>query len=140
MAAKIFQVGPRRMNWTLHCLYSAGGPINRLAHQVWIHKHVGSIIARIPRKRSWSEVHASCKISPGDRKDLFPRHSRIRSCPRSHPCPSSEELWRSDQQISSFQRPHRRYADDSTSTAPMELVQLSPLPASQKQRPGPTGR
>uniref|UniRef100_Q8V2B1 AV3 protein n=1 Tax=Tomato leaf curl New Delhi virus - [PkT5/6] TaxID=270144 RepID=Q8V2B1_9GEMI len=128
------------MKFTLHGLFSAGGPINRLAHQVWIHKYVGSIVARISRKRSWSEVHASCKISPRDRKELFPRHSRIRSCPRSHSCSSRKELCRSDQQISSFQRPHRKYADVSTSTAPMELVQLSPLPASQKQRPGPTGR
>nr|CAJ90650.1 AV3 protein [Tomato leaf curl New Delhi virus] len=128
------------MKFTLHGLFSAWGPINRLAHQVWIHKHVGSIIARISRKRSWSEVHASCKISPRDRKDLFPRHSRLRSCPRSHSCSPGKELWRSDQQISSFQLPHRKYADVSTSTAPMELVQLVPLPASQKQRPGPTGR
>nr|QRY05163.1 AV3 protein [Tomato leaf curl New Delhi virus] len=128
------------MKCTLHCLFSAGGPINRLAHQVWIHKHVGSIIARISRKRSWSKVHVSCKISPRDRKELFPRHSRLRSCPRSHSCSPGKELWRSDQQISSFQRPHRKYADVSTSTAPMELVQLSPLPASQRQRPGPTGR
>nr|QRY04400.1 AV3 protein [Tomato leaf curl New Delhi virus] len=128
------------MKCTLHCLFSAGGPINRLAHQVWIHKHVGSIIARISRKRSWSKVHASCKISPRDRKELFPRHSRLRSCPSAHSCSPGKELWRSDQQISSFQRPHRKYADVSTSTAPMELVQLSPLPASQRQRPGPTGR
>lgn len=128
------------MKWTLQCLVSAGGPLNRLAHEVWIHKHVGSIIARISRKRSWSKVHASCQISAGDRKELFPRHCGVRSCPRSHPCSSSEELWRSEQQISSFQRPHRRYADVSTSTAPMEHVQLSPLPASQRERPGQTGR
>nr|AJW80909.1 AV3 [Tomato leaf curl New Delhi virus] len=128
------------MKFTLHGLFSAWGPINRLAHQVWIHKHVGSTIARISRKRSWSKVHASCKISPRDREDLFPRHSRLPSCPRSDSCSPSKELWRSDQQISSFQHPHRKYADGSTSTAPMELVQLSPLPASQKQRPGPTGR
>nr|AFV14765.1 movement protein [Tomato leaf curl New Delhi Virus [India:New Delhi:2012]]CBA13464.1 V3 protein [Tomato leaf curl New Delhi virus [Pakistan:Solanum:2009]] len=128
------------MKFTLHGLFSAWGSINRLAHQVWIHKHVGSIIARISRKRSWSKVHASCKISPRDRKELFTRHSRLRSYSRSHSCSPSKELWRSDQQISSFQRPHRRYADVSTSTAPMELVQLSPLHASPKQRPGPTGR
>uniref|UniRef100_O91271 AV3 protein n=1 Tax=Tomato leaf curl New Delhi virus-[Lucknow] TaxID=223348 RepID=O91271_9GEMI len=128
------------MKIMLHGLFSAWVPINRLAHQVWIHKHVGSIVARISRKRSWSKVHASCKISPRDRKELLPRHSRLRSCPRSHSCSPSKELWRSDQQISSFQRPHRRFADVSTSTAPMELVQLSPLPASQKQRPGQTGR
>nr|AJW80900.1 AV3 [Tomato leaf curl New Delhi virus] len=128
------------MKFGLHGFYNAYGAINRLAHQVWIHKHVGSIIARISRKRSWSKVHASCKISSRDREELFPRHSRLRSCPRSDSCSSSKELWRSDQQISSFQRPHRKYADVSTSTAPMELVQLSPLPASQKQRHGPTGR
>lgn len=128
------------MKFKLHGLFITWGPLNRLAHEVWIHKHVGSIIARISRKRSWSTVHASCEISARDRKELFPRHSRVRSCPRSHPCPSSQKLWRSDQQISSFQRPHRRYADVSTSTAPMELVQLSPLPASQRERPGPTGR
>ncbi|AIL25440.1 AV3 protein [Bitter gourd yellow vein virus] len=128
------------MKITLHGFVTSWGPINRLAHQVFLHQHVGSIIARISGKRAWSEVHASCKISPGDREELFPRYSRIRSCTRSHPCSPSKELWRSDQQISSFQRPHRRYADVSTSTAPMELVQLSPLPASQRQGPGQTGR
>nr|AEX15669.1 AV3 protein [Tomato leaf curl New Delhi virus] len=128
------------MKFKIHGLFSAWGRINRLAHQVWIHKHVGSIIARISRKRSWCKGHASCKISPRDREELFLQHSRLRSCPRSHSCSPSKELWRSDQQISSFHRPHRRYPDVSTSTAPMELVQLSPLPASQKQRPGPTGR
>nr|AIS68770.1 movement protein [Bitter gourd yellow vein virus] len=129
------------MKFTLHGFFTAWGPINRLAHQVFIHQHVGSsIVARISRKRAWSEVHASCKISPRDREELFSRYSRLRSCPRSHPCSPSKELWRSDQQISSFQRPYRRYADVSTSTAPMELVQLSPLPASQRQRPGQTGR
>nr|AHB37375.1 AV3 [Tomato leaf curl New Delhi virus] len=128
------------MKFLLHGFFSACGSINRLAHQVWIHKHVGSIIARISRKRSWSKVHASCEISPRGREELFSRHSRLRSCPRSDSCSSSKELCRSDQQISSFQLPHRKYADVSTSTAPMELVQLSPLPASQKQRPGPTGR
>uniref|UniRef100_G0KYR9 V3 protein n=1 Tax=Tomato leaf curl New Delhi virus [Pakistan:Solanum:2009] TaxID=665442 RepID=G0KYR9_9GEMI len=118
------------MKFTLHGLYNAGGPINRLAHQVWIHKHVGSIIARISRKRSWSEVHASCKISPRDRKELFPRHGRLRSCPRSHSCSPGKELWRSDQQISSFQRPHRKYADVSTSAAHTRAVLLPPLSAS----------
>nr|CAX51841.1 AV3 [Tomato leaf curl New Delhi virus] len=128
------------MKFELHCLFSAGGPINRLAHQVWIHKHVGSITARISRKRSWSEVHASCKISPRDRKELFPRHSRIRSCQRSHSCSPSKELWRSDQQISSFQLPHRKYADVELRPAHTRAVLLPPLSASQKQRPGPTGR
>ncbi|CAM33233.1 AV3 protein [Bitter gourd yellow vein virus-[Pakistan:Lahore:2004]] len=128
------------MKFTVHGLFTAWGPINRLAHQVFIHQHVGSIVARISRKRAWSEVHASCKISPRDREELFSRYSRLRSCTRSDSCSPSKELWRSDQQISSFQRPRRRYADVSTSTAPMEPVQLSPLPASQRQRPGQTGR
>nr|WCI13737.1 AV3 protein [Tomato leaf curl virus] len=54
------------MIFEIHGLFIARGPINRLAHQAWIHKHVGSIIARISRKCAWSKVHASCKISPGD--------------------------------------------------------------------------
>nr|QHG11691.1 Av3 protein [Squash leaf curl China virus] len=128
------------MKFTLYGLFNAWGPINRLAHQVWIYKHVGSLIGRISRKRSWAKVDGNWKISSRKRKELFPRTSRLRSCAKSRSCSSSKELWRSDQQISSFHRPHRRTADVSTSTGPMELVRWPPLPASQKQRPGPTGR
>nr|QTW20829.1 AV3 [Tomato leaf curl New Delhi virus] len=128
------------MKFTLHGLFSAWGPINRLAHQVWIHKHVGSIIARVSRNRSRFKMYVSSKISSGDRKDLFSRHSRLRFNQGFNFSYPGKELCRSDQQICSFQRPLRRYVAVSTSTAHRELVLLPPLSASQQQRNGPTGR